>query len=244
MRFDKFVAAGAGPSVKTWRGTLLDQQRGNQQAWRLSSFWLVILTLLIAAPAFADDAELRLQKALKNMDNLSADFKQTQLDEDKNVIQQSLGNLALQRPGRFAWIYTEPYEQHIIADGNELWVYDVDLDQATVKPMDAGLAAAPIMILMKQADVSDQFIVSEVGQRKFLYWVELEPEGVDSDGDLGYSHIYLGLEGDNIKAMELRDQFGGSTQIVFENVRTGVVHNPAIFKFVPPKGVDVYGAGD
>lgn len=195
--------------------------------------------LLVSNPAFASEAELRLNAALKSMDNLSADFKQTQLDDENKVVQQSSGSVAIQRPGKFTWIYREPFEQKIIADGKELWVYDVELEQVTVKPMDSGLASAPIMILMKQNDVSDEFIVSEVGQRKFLYWVELQPRS----SDLQYTRIFIGMENGEVRAMELQDSFGQSTQIVFENLRVGVVHNPATFKFVPPDGVDVYGVG-
>jgi len=204
--------------------------------------YLIALFVILAGlvnPVWAADAGQRLQAALKNLDNISADFKQTLLDEDKNIVQQSRGTLALQRPGKFAWIYTEPFEQRIIGDGEELWIYDVELEQVTVKPMDAGLANAPIMILMKQTDVTQQFDVSEVGQRKFLYWVELKPHA----SDLEYSSIFIGLEDDSVRAMELQDQFGQSTQIVFENMRVGVVHNPATFKFVPPAGVDVFGVG-
>ena len=201
--------------------------------------YLILILVLVANPVFADDAEKRLKAALKNMDNLTAEFKQTLRDEDKKVVQQSRGTLALQRPGKFSWIYTDPFEQRIVADGSELWIYDVELEQVTVKPMDAGLSNAPIMILMKQSDVAQQFTISEVGQRKFLYWVELKPNA----SDLEYNTIYIGLEDGNVKAMELQDQFGQSTQIVFENLRVGVVHNPATFKFVPPPGVDVYGVG-
>ena len=201
--------------------------------------YLLILTLLFSGPGFASEVEQRLADALKNMDNLSADFHQTLRDEDKKIIQQSSGTLDLQRPGKFAWTYTEPFEQKIVADGKELWIYDVELEQVTVKPMDTGLANAPIMILMKQSDVTDQFDVSEVGQRKFLYWIELKPH----DKGLEYTDIYIGLEKGRVKAMELQDRFGQSTQIVFDNLRLGVVHNPATFKFVPPPGVDVYGVG-
>ena len=201
------------------------------------------MLLLLAPVVYADEATERLNRALKQMDNLTADFKQTLLDEDKNVVQQSRGTLALQRPGKFAWIYTEPFEQRIVADGSELWIYDVELDQVTVKPMDQGLSNAPIMILMKQADISDQFEVQEVGQRKFLYWVELLPRAGNAASDLEYTHIYIGIDAERVRAMELQDQFGQSTQIVFDNLRVGVVHNPAVFKFIPPPGVDVYGVG-
>lgn len=201
---------------------------------------LVVIALLFSlAPVHAETAEQLLNKALKNLDNLTADFKQTQLDDDKNVVQQSSGQLAIQRPGKFSWIYKTPYEQQIVADGSELWIYDVDLDQVTVKPMNSGMASAPIMILMKQNDIGDEFTVSEVGQRKFLYWVELLPKA----SDLEYSHVYIGLEDNKVKAMELRDNFGQSTQIVFENLRLNVVHNPKIFQFTPPEGVDVFGVG-
>jgi len=201
--------------------------------------YFILAALLIFNPAFAADAEHRLNAALKNLDNVTADFKQTLLDEDKKVIQNSRGTLAIQRPGKFAWIYKDPFEQQIIADGKELWIYDIELDQVTVKPMDSGLASAPIMILMKQNDIGEEFIVSEVGQREYLYWIELKPVAKD----LEYSQIYIGLEEGEIRAMELRDNFGQSTQIVFENLRVGVVHDPATFIFTPPEGVDVYSVG-
>ena len=201
--------------------------------------YLVVIFAFFAGAAGASEAEDRLNKALRNLDNLTAEFKQTLRDEDKQVVQQSRGTLALQRPGKFAWIYIDPFEQQIIADGSELWIYDVELDQVTVKPMDESLSSAPIMLLMKQTDVGEQFRVSEVGQRKYLYWVELESQAPD----LEFTHIYIGLEDGNVRAMEMRDRFGQSTQIVFENLRTGVIHDPRIFRFEPPPGVDVYGVG-
>ncbi|MDJ0780230.1 MAG: outer membrane lipoprotein chaperone LolA [Gammaproteobacteria bacterium] len=201
--------------------------------------YLLPLLLFLAGPVSASEAEERLNQALKNLDNLTAEFKQTLRDEDKQIVQQSRGTLALQRPGKFAWIYLDPFEQQIIADGSELWIYDVELDQVTVKPMDESLSSAPIMLLMKQSDVGEQFRVSEVGQRKYLYWVELESQAPD----LEFTHIYIGLQDGKVVAMEMRDRFGQSTQIVFENLRTGVIHDPRTFRFEPPPGVDVYGVG-
>ncbi len=235
---DKRIHCGSARETSASADRLFSRKYHISKANQL--FRLIIFFLLfMSAQVMADDAEQRLKAALKNMDNLSAEFKQTLRDEDKKVVQQSRGTLALQRPGKFSWIYTDPFEQRIVADGSELWIYDVELEQVTVKPMDAGLSNAPIMILMKQSDVSQQFTISEVGQRKFLYWVELKPNA----SDLEYSSIYIGLEDGSVRAMELQDQFGQSTQIVFENLRLGVVHNPDTFKFVPPPGVDVYGVG-
>ncbi len=202
--------------------------------------FVLISSILFTQLAIATEVEDRVNRALSTLDNLKADFKQTVLDDNKKVVQQSSGIVSISRPGKFAWIYQQPYEQQIIADGKELWVYDVDLDQATVKPMETGLATAPIMVLMNKQKVETQFDVNAVGQRKYLYWVELTPK----KSDMEYSTVYIGLENDVIKAMELRDPFGQSTQIVFENLRTNMIFDPKVFKFDPPAGVDVFGAGN
>lgn len=206
---------------------------------RLTLLVLYLGISQIFQPVFSNELEDRLNLALTSLDNLQADFKQTVLNDNKKVVQQSMGEVSIQRPGKFAWTYKQPYEQQIIADGKELWVYDVDLAQVTVKPMEQGLASAPIMVLMKQQRVETEFEVNEIGQRKFLFWVELIPK----KSDMEFSRVYLGLEDNTIKAMELRDSFGQSTQIVFENLRKDVIFKPGTFKFDPPPGVDVFGLG-
>lgn len=204
-------------------------------------FMLGILVCLLIGPLTVSASELsdRLNRAMSSLDSLKADFKQTLLDDQQKVISQSMGSVAISRPGKFYWKYSEPYVQEIISDGKELWVYDVDLDQVTVKPVESGLSTAPILILMKKQDISEAFEVHEVGQHKILYWVELVP----IEEDLQYSRIYLGMEGDTIKAMELRDSFGQATRIVFENMHNQVIFAPDTFHFTPPEGVDVFGAG-
>lgn len=204
----------------------------------MQSFLFVVFLIIISfTSAFADDTAVqRLDRALQKLDNLAADFKQTVVNDDKVIVQQSRGKLATQRPGKFSWIYTDPYEQKILADGQQLWVYDVDLEQVTVRPIDTGLANAPIMILIQQHSIEETFNIHEIGQRKFLYWVEL----ASKTNDMEYNRIYIGLQNDVIKAMELHDSFGQSTQIVFDNLRFNVLHNPAIFQFSPPPGVDVF----
>ena len=69
--------------------------------------------------AWADEVTQRLNRALNAFDSLQAEFKQTVLDDNKQVVQQSMGQVSIQRPGKFAWIYRQPYEQQIIADGKE-----------------------------------------------------------------------------------------------------------------------------
>jgi chaperone LolA len=203
--------------------------------------WLLSLTLLVISTSiFADeqgDAQVRLSKALKALDSIQVNFEQTVLNDNSEVIQQSTGSLAIQRPQKFNWTYKTPNEQQIIADGEEIWVYDVDLKQATVKPMNDSLSNTPIMILMNSNILESKFNLNEIGQKKFLYWVELTPKNEEAQ----FERIYFGLKDKQIMAMDLRDTFGQSTQIVFSEHRYNVIHNPATFMFEATPDIDVYG---
>lgn len=202
--------------------------------------WALTLTLvgfMSYAHSAADIAEQRLNAALKTLDSVQVTFEQTVLNDDSQVIQQSTGNLAIQRPKKFNWTYKTPYEQSIIADGEEVWIYDVDLKQARVKPMSEAINQTPIMVLMNAKTLKEDFKINEIGQKKFLYWVELTPK--TNNGQ--FERIYLGLKENEIMAMDLRDTFGQSTQIAFKQHRYNVIHNPATFIFEATSDIDVYG---
>ena len=68
------------------------------------------------------------------------------------------GQLLVQRPGRFRWDYQlaragagsrrrRTSGQLLVADGKNLWFYDRELAQVSVKPVAAALSATPIMLL-------------------------------------------------------------------------------------------------
>lgn len=202
--------------------------------------WLIGLTFLSITSfihaADNSDAQTRLSKALKALDSVQVNFEQTVLNDNSEIIQQSSGHLAIQRPNKFNWTYQTPNEQQIIADGKEIWVYDVDLKQASVKPMDATLNNTPIMILLNSKLLESDFNLNEIGQKKFLYWVELTPKNTEAQ----FERLYFGLKDNQIMAMDLRDTFGQSTQIVFKQHRYNVIHNPATFTFEATADIDVY----
>jgi chaperone LolA len=205
------------------------------------TYWLLSLTLCafngLVNAQDNNAAQMRLSKALKALDSIQVNFEQTVLNDNSDVIQQATGSLAIQRPKKFNWTYKTPNAQQIIADGHEIWVHDVDLKQATVKLMDESLSNTPIMILMNSKLLESDFNLNEIGQKKFLYWIELTPKKQDAQ----FERIYFGLKDKQIMAMDLRDTFGQSTQIVFSEHRYGVIHNPATFIFEATPDIDVFG---
>lgn len=203
------------------------------------TYWLLSLSVLSVSTLHAlenQQAHDRLNKALKALDSIQVSFEQTVVNDNNQVIQQSTGSLAIQRPNKFNWTYKTPNEQQIIADGKEVWVYDVDLKQASVKAMDETLNNTPIMILMNSKLLESDFNLNEIGQKNFLYWVELTPKSKDAQ----FERLYFGLDKNQIMAMDLRDAFGQSTQIVFKHHRYNVIHDPATFIFETAPDIDVY----
>ncbi|HTE41066.1 MAG TPA: outer membrane lipoprotein chaperone LolA, partial [Steroidobacteraceae bacterium] len=89
----------------------------------------------------------KLDEFLQSLQTLQADFRQLLRDGQGRLIEESQGTLAIQRPDRFRWDYREPHEQVIVADGKKLWLYDVDLEQVTVRPMEQSLAGTPASLL-------------------------------------------------------------------------------------------------
>ncbi|MBL8252167.1 MAG: outer membrane lipoprotein chaperone LolA, partial [Candidatus Competibacter sp.] len=93
-----------------------------------------ILSLLLASPVWASPSQV--QRYFQDLQSLRADFVQRVYDERSRVVQSSSGRMLMQKPGKFRWNYQTPAEQIIVADGDRLWAYDVDLAQVTVRKLD------------------------------------------------------------------------------------------------------------
>jgi outer membrane lipoprotein carrier protein len=169
---------------------------------------------------------------------MQAEFVQTVMSESTSQVDESRGILRLQRPGKFRWDYQRPYEQQIIADGEKLWVYDVDMDQVIVKPLDYVLGNTPAILLSGNVNLTEKFIIEELPPESStdnVAWLKLTPKQEDS----GFQQLVLAFKDDILQQMQLVDSFGQMTRISF----TKLIKNPdidaSVFTFTPPAGVDV-----
>ena len=185
--------------------------------------------------AQAEGAGDRLKAYLKHAQSLTARFDQVVLDQEGVEIQRASGRLSLQRPFRFRWDYREPYTQLIVSDGETFWIYDEELEQVTVKPLDKAIARTPAMVLSSDRPVERDYEIKDLGERRGLAWVELIPKVRDTD----YDRVRLGFEGEALRVMELVDGLGQMTRLSFSDFESNPRIDPAEFSFVPPRGVDV-----
>jgi outer membrane lipoprotein carrier protein len=199
---------------------------------------VVIAALCFVESIKAQPAVDRLERFFEEVRSLEAKFMQKVFGEDGRLVQASSGRVQIMRPGRFRWEYRQPDAQLILADGEKLWIYDSELEQATVKTIETALGAAPIMLLTGERPLADEFEIKPVERRDGLEWVKLRPKVQDTE----FSRVILGLDEEGVKRMILHDQFGQTTVIRLLNVRTNPELSPDTFKFDPPIGTDVLKA--
>ena len=194
-------------------------------------YFLVIISLLFTLNVEAQS----LQARFAGLDSFSAEFTQELFDADQVMQEESNGVLRVQRPNRFNLEYRQPYYQLYIADGKEIYFYDKDLEQVTVKSQEGMLENTPAMLLSNPAKLEQLYNVKPRGEEEGLFWYELIPK--QSGGN--FDRINLAFKSNELRIMELQDSFSQTTRLKFRNIQHNPDLNPKLFRFTPPKGVDV-----
>ena len=192
---------------------------------------LVLLTPLASLANGLDDF-LAFNAATRTA---TARFEQQVFDRVGKVVDRAAGTFAFARPGKFRWTYEKPHKQVLVGDGSKLWIHDPDLNQVTVKRIDAAISSTPAALLAGKDDITALFTLRDAGAADGLNWVEATPKAPDT----GFERVRLGLQGKTLAAMELNDQLGGRTMLRFSDLKANVPVAPGTFKFTPPKGADV-----
>ncbi|MGH8299372.1 MAG: LolA family protein [Steroidobacteraceae bacterium] len=218
------------------------------------------------AAAAASQAPTPLDRYLKNLKTLSVSFLQTVADAHGAEVGRSSGTLTVERPGKFRWdIHPQSIGQGaasgqsatagqsaaagqqagsagsgqlMVSDGRNLWYYDRDLEQVTVRPVTAALSATPAMLLSGTVDVRKHFTESSAGTREGLDWVYVEPRSAEAD----FKSALFGFDGKGaLQRMILQDKLGQVVTIVFHDVEVNIPVPAKEFAFTPPPGADVIG---
>jgi chaperone LolA len=198
---------------------------------------IVCLLLFLPLLAHADTAE-KLKNFISSTRSGQANFTQDVLDKNDKKIQSASGTMQFVRPGKFRWAYRKPYEQLIVGDGEKFWLFDADLNQVTVKKLDAALGSSPAALLSGSNEIERGFTLKDGGKKDGLDWLEATPKTPDTSFD----SIFMAFDAQsNLVVMELHDAFGHKTMLRFSNLQKNPQLSPQLFRFTPPKGADVLG---
>ena len=179
-----------------------------------------------------------LNQWVRETHSAQSDFTQTVVDERKKLGTASSGSFAFERPGKFRWIYTKPYRQDIVSDGQTIWTYDHDLDQVTVSQQAHALSGTPALLLAG-GDVGKLFTLTPMPSVGGLQWVQAVPRGTDNSFDWVRIGLKSTPQGPELVEMQLRDAFRRTSIIVFSNIRRNQGFPAGSFHFKAPQGASV-----
>ena len=197
---------------------------------------ILVILVFFSNTALADGVT-SLRDFFSNTNSMRAQFSQVVTDPQGRKIQAVEGTMQLQRPNKFRWDYNKPYEQQIISDGKQVFLYDTDLQQVTVRELSKAIGSSPASLLAGGDAVEKSFTIKNAVRKDGLIWVLALPK----DKESGFERVLLGFKADKLRKMELYDSFNHITLITFDAVERNPNLLPATFLFTPPKGVDVVG---
>lgn len=150
----------------------------------------------------------------------------------------SSGTFEFLRPGRFKFIYKKPFEQTIVADGQTLWLYDVDLNQVTSRKQAQALGSTPAALIASSADLKAlqaDFSLADAADKDGLQWVQGTPKAKDSQ----LQSVRVGFKQGQLAVLEIVDSFGQRSVLTFSNFAPNAPLDATVFQFKPPAGADV-----
>ena len=197
---------------------------------------LTAALMLIANAAHAG-ARGQLDAFTKGLKGLDGQFTQQVFDARGKQKEASSGRVAVSAPRLFRWEYVKPYPQLIVADGETVWVYDPDLQQASRRPQGAEEASSPLAILLDQQKLDRDFSVTETATVGGIEWLQLTPKQADA----AFKTARLGFGKAGLVQMEYEDALGQRTKISFSGWKRNPGFAKGTFRYVPGKGVDVIG---
>ncbi|EIK96410.1 lipoprotein chaperone [Pseudomonas sp. M47T1] len=203
---------------------------------RLIRMLLVSALAFSTIPAHADDASVKsLTQLLEKSNTLAAHFSQLTLDGSGTQLQETAGEMTLQRPGLFYWHTDAPNEQTMVSDGQKVSLYDPDLQQVTIKKLDQRLTQTPALLLSGDiSKISQSFDITSKEAGDVIDFM-LKPKTKDTLFDSLRLSFRKGL----INDMQLIDSVGQRTNILFTGVKANDPVDKSKFTFVAPKGTDV-----
>ena len=203
-----------------------------------------IAAILIAgcqASAWADGLK-DLEDFVRNTKSGRAEFTQVVTSPPKAGesarSKTSSGTFEFLRPNRFKFVYQKPFEQTIVADGQTLWLYDVDLKQATARSQSQALGTTPAALIASAPDLKAlqaEFTLSATPDAQGQQWVLATPK--TKDGQL--QSVRIGFRAGALAALEILDSFGQKSVLSFNTFQTNATLDTNHFQFKPPPGADV-----
>ncbi len=206
---------------------------------KLNPLLAAILLGLTWTAAFGSESTDRFDKFFSQTTTYFAEFHQLILDEGLHVVEETTGLMWMNRPDRFRWEYFEPFAQTIVGDGTDVWIYDPELQQTTVRHFSDVVNRSAAEILAGMDNVEEFYHVEDKGVQGEIAWVLLEPKEEDTGQ---FQSMHLGFDKRTLSVIQVLENLGNTTRLQFYDSITNEEFDKATFLFEVPEGVDLIDA--
>ena len=196
----------------------------------------LLLSLSLFPASVLAGAQQTLESFVQKVKTAKGSFTQVVVDKTgKQMEAPSEGTFIFSRPGKFLWKYQNPYEQEMICNGKDLYLWDKDLEQVTIRAASGAIPQSPASILFGGKSITQDWIVKELGERDGLLWVQLVPKNETA----GIGYVSFGFREQTPKKIEFMGSFGEKTTLDITSFEQGISVPSNTFNFQIPKGTDV-----
>jgi outer membrane lipoprotein carrier protein len=206
---------------------------------------LAVAVGVLALPAQADSVDL-LAQFMKQARSGRADFTQVVTSPSRpgqtSRAKTSSGRFEFQRPGKFRFDYRKPIVQTLVADGQTLWMHDVDLNQVTARAQSQVLGSTPAALLTAASDLQAlkaDFKFNAEPDQGGLQWVRATPQSPDGQIRAVLVGLRSAAAGPELAVLDVQDNLGQRSLLTFTGFELNPVLPVSTFVFKAPAGTDV-----
>lgn len=205
-----------------------------------------LFTLAATLGTARADGMASLDNFLRQTKSLHTEFTQVvhapPRDGQPARARSSSGVFEFQRPNRFRFVYKKPFAQTIVADGQTLWLYDIDLQQVSARKQAEALGSTPTGLIAGSADLRQlqtEFDLRNAPDQDGLQWVVATPKAREGQ----VQSVRIGLQAQagatQLRTLEILDALGQRSVLSFDKQEVNPRLAADVFVFVPPAGVPV-----
>lgn len=190
---------------------------------------------MVPAIGVADEATERLSERLAPLESYQATFEQRILDGAGERLQEANGVMWLSRPGLLRWEVEAPYAQTVVTDGEDVYLYDPDLEQVTVQQVDDRVTHTPAMLLSGNIEdlAASYDIFHEKEEQEDVFTL------IPRSNETLFEELLLTFDGATLTELWMTDSTGQRTAIAFSDIRQNGAIDEERFTFDVPDGADV-----
>jgi outer membrane lipoprotein carrier protein len=205
----------------------------------------LLIALLAAAPAGARMDVTTVVDTVQHRYDAATDFRarftQTLTSAAMGRKTNSAGGVAFKKPGRMRWDYDKPERATYVSDGNTLWLYEPDDQQAFKQSLSASQLPAALAFLTGKGKLASEFDITLVDKSPYAtageYVLALSPKVAEPQ--VKSLLFIVDPKTFDVRESVITDGQGNVNDLTFADIKTNTKIPDSEFRWSPPSGTRV-----